>query len=362
VDGTFRIENLQPGTYEVEVNNQGFTTVWRRLTLQVGDHVTVNFELNPGPSNQRVEIRGDISGVNTSDFMVAGSVSRTQIENLPLNGRNYLELAQLEPGVNVLSVSNPGAGANNYQRVNIAGAFFSQGRISIDGSTVGDRFLGGTTQNFSQESVQEFQILTFSFDLSTGVTGAGSINIVSRRGGNDLHGTAFFYYRDHHLAAYPSLRRDPRNPDPFFARRQSGLSLSGPLKRDQLFWFANYEHNNQDGAYAIHVNAGVQRGLRPNLLLSVDYVMRRYVHLGAFQGVFLLDRNRFNRPRVTGVNQSTGVVSFVRDPIIPLCTPAQTRALDPGDECSAGPINIYASGPRAFQFAARVRFSRGDSL
>ena len=97
-------------------------------------------------------------------------------------------------------------------------------------------------------------------------------------------------------------------------------------------------------AYAIHVNAGVQRELAPNLVLTADYVMRRFVHLGGFQHLFQLDRNRFNRPRVTGVNPDTGEVSFVRDPVIPLCTPEQARALDPQDQCSTGPINIYDSG------------------
>jgi opacity protein-like surface antigen len=253
-DGRFRIENLQPGEYELEANSQGFATVWRRLTLLIGDDATINFELEPGLLNQKVEVRGDISGVNTSDFGISGAVSRTQIENLPLNGRNYLELARLQPEVDVASVSNPGLGGNNYQRVSIAGGPVLDTRIFIDGSTVGDRYGGGTTQNFSLESVQEFQISTFSLDQATGTTGAGAINVVSRRGGNDLHGSAFLYYRDHHVSAYPGLARDPLIADPFFARRQSGFSLSGPVKRDRMSWFSNYEHNNQDGVFAITNN------------------------------------------------------------------------------------------------------------
>ena len=90
--------------------------------------------------------------------------------------------------------------------------------------------------------------------LATGLTGSGAINIVSRRGSNDLHGSAFFYYRDHNLAAYPGLRRSAFNPEPPFARRQSGFNLGGPLRRDRLFWFANYEHNNQDAVFAITNN------------------------------------------------------------------------------------------------------------
>src|SRR5262249_3939986 len=71
---------------------------------------------------------------------------------------------------------------------------------------------------------------------------------------NDLHGSAFFYYRDHNLSAYPGFGRDPKNPDPFFARRQSGFSLGGPIKRDRFFWFFNYEHNNQDGVFVVNNN------------------------------------------------------------------------------------------------------------
>src|SRR5436190_18067810 len=132
-DGRFRVENLQPGEYEIEANSQGFATVWRRLTIRIGDDATVNFELQPGLLDQKVEVRGDISGVNTSDFGISGVVSRTQVENLPLNGRNYLELAHLEPEVDVASVSNPGLGANNYQRVSIAGGPVLDTRIFIDG-------------------------------------------------------------------------------------------------------------------------------------------------------------------------------------------------------------------------------------
>ena len=205
-------------------------------------------------ATQRIDVKTEVSGVNAIEYKVDGRVSRVQIENLPLNGRSFLELAQLEPGIQVVSVTNPGGLGNNYQQILVGGASFTQTRISIDGSTVGDRLIGGTTQGLSQESVQEFQVSTFNLDLATGLTGSGAINIVSRRGSNDLHGSAFFYYRDHNLAAYPGLRRSASNPDPPFARRQSGFNLGGPLRRDRLFWFANYEHNNQDAVFAITNN------------------------------------------------------------------------------------------------------------
>lgn len=207
-DGLYHEERLDPDDYEMEVSSPGFLTATYGLSLRAGDQLTVNFRLQIGQLPETVKVNGQISGINTSDFTLSGGVSRFEIENLPLNGRNFLELARLEPGVSVTSVANPGAFGNNYQRVSVAGAQYLETSVAVDGSTVDDRINGGTALNVSQESVQEFQISRFNFDLATGATGSGAVNIITRRGGNALHGTSFFYYRDHNLAAYPGLQRD----------------------------------------------------------------------------------------------------------------------------------------------------------
>ncbi|MGH9853030.1 MAG: hypothetical protein ACREBD_24595, partial [Blastocatellia bacterium] len=221
-----------------------------------------------GASTETVVITSDAAQVNTSDYKVDGVITRERIENLPLNGRSFLSLASLEPGVDVEFNANPGAGGvNNYFRVSIAGSTQTLTRISVDGANVNDRITGGTAQNFSQETVQEFQISTFNFDLSVGNTSSGAVNIVSRTGGNQFHGSGFYFFRDHNIAAFPALRRpnDPsafnpayNNPDlrdslvdPFFARRNTGVNLGGPIKKDRLFFFSNFEYTNQVGAQTI---------------------------------------------------------------------------------------------------------------
>ncbi len=254
VNGQYYITNLEPGDYEIDAFAPGFHTEVQNVRLLVGDQLTVNVQLHPGSVNERVLVSGQTSGMNTSEFAVNGSVSQVQIQNLPLNGRNFLELARLEPGVSVVSVANPGTFANNYSRVSIAGAQYLLTQVSVDGATVDDRMNGGTAQNFSQESVQEFQVERLSFDPASAMSGAGGINIVSRHGTNDLHGSAFFFYRDHNMAAYPGLHRDLKHPDPFFARKQSGFRLGGPLKKDRVFWFTNFEHNWQTAALAVQNN------------------------------------------------------------------------------------------------------------
>ncbi len=253
-DGSYRVEGLDPGDYQIEISTPGFAAEAYSLTLRAGDYLTLNFQLKLGQLTEALTVNGQISGVNTSSFTISGTVGRLQIENLPLNGRNFLELARLEPGVSAISTANPGAFGNNYQRVSVAGAQYLETRVSVDGATVDDRINGGTAQNLSQETVHEFQISSFNFDLSTGATGSGAVNIITRRGGNAVNGSSFLYYRDNHLAAYPGLRRDPRNPKPFFARRQSGFSLGGPFIKNRLFWFTNLENNNQDGVFAVANN------------------------------------------------------------------------------------------------------------
>ena len=253
-NGSYQVESLDPGSYEMEVSRPGFGAASYRVTLRAGDRQTLNIKLEIGQLTESVAIRGEASGINASDFPLTGTVDRFQIENLPLNGRNFMELARLEPGVSVLSVATAGALGNNFQRVSVGGAQYLETSVKVDGSTVDDRINGGTALNVSQESVHEFQISSFNFDLSTGATGTGAVNIVTERGTNGVHGRLFFYYRDNELAAYPGLRRDEENPSPFFARRQSGFSLGGPLIKDRFFWFGNFEHNNQDGAFAVSNN------------------------------------------------------------------------------------------------------------
>lgn len=267
-EGNYVADNLQPGKYEVQIEAQGFQRQLHHVTLQAVATVAVDAIMTVGKASETVEVTSNAAQVNTSDYKVDGVITRERIENLPLNGRSFLSLAALEPGVDVTFDANPGAGGpNNYFRVSIAGSTSTLTRISIDGANINDRITGGTAQNFSQETVQEFQISTFNFDLSVGNTSSGAVNVVSRTGGNAFHGSGFYFFRDHNMAAYPAFKRpdDPsafnpgfNNPDlrkrlvdPFFVRRNTGVNLGGPLKKDKLFFFSNFEYTNQVGAQTI---------------------------------------------------------------------------------------------------------------
>ena len=247
-DGIFSFPSLQAGTYEIRCEAPGFRTYVQQLTVQTGAISTAEMRLELGQAKEVVTVEALASQLDFDRQTIDGVVTKQQIDSLPLNGRNFLQLAQLQPGV---SVSPANIGEYNRQfDVNILGAGSESIRITVDGATVNDPVTGGTQQNFSQEVVQEFQVSSGNFDLSTGITAGGAVNIVTRTGGNDFHGSGFFYFRDHNMAAYPYLQRDPLQPDPFFARRQPGFYLGGPIKKNELFFFTSYEHANQRGVYS----------------------------------------------------------------------------------------------------------------
>jgi Carboxypeptidase regulatory-like domain len=318
-DGLYNADNLLPGVYEVGVEVRGFQRSIKRVTVLTGNTHTADFSLTIGASNETVTITSEAAQINTNDYKIDGVITRERIDALPLNGRNFLELGQMEPGVSVTITGNPGGSANSFTQVSVAGAGAGLTRITVDGGNVGDRVTGGSATNFSQESVQEFQISTFNFDLSTGVTSTGAVNIISRTGTNAYHGSGFFFFRDHNMAAYPNLRRSAANPDPFFARRQGGFSLGGPVKKDKLFWFTNFEYGNQlgvaevshlttvgdGGAFAANFNHNGELPLRNKLFNArLDYKVNDR------HNTFLRYSEDHSKLRqFTSVNESSGSTS-----------------------------------------------------
>jgi hypothetical protein len=257
--GTFRIDNLQPGDYRVKVEAQGFASQTQTLAVQVARSTTANFALSIGQSSEVVEVTGAAAIVSTTESTISTVFNRVQVDTLPLNGRSFLSIGMLDPG----SVVQYNAGEstalpvfNSATRVSIASPFTGevanvQANIQVDGIRVNDRYTGNASQNFSAEVVQEFQLNTLTFDLSSGSSASGVVNTVTRSGTNDFHGSGFYFFRDHNMAAYPALKRSALNPDPYFARKQYGFTLSGPVAKDKLMFFMNYERNDQVGARTI---------------------------------------------------------------------------------------------------------------
>ncbi len=242
-DGSYTAAALPAGSYQVKTVMPGFRTLVRDATVETGATTTVDLHLELGQSQEVVNVEAASAQVDYSSSTVAGVITREKIQDLPLNGRSFLNLAFLEPGVTV----SPGTTSqyNSLFSVSVLGGDSSKTAITVDGGNIRNPIEGNTGMNFSQEVVEEFQISSANFDLSTGITSVGAVNVVTRSGGNTFHGSAYFFFRDHNMSAYPGLVRNPLSPDPFFARRNPGAWIGGPLKKDKLFFFFNYENLNQ---------------------------------------------------------------------------------------------------------------------
>lgn len=293
-DGAFSALLLSAGEYELRAEAKGFRTLQTRVTVQVGNTSTQELNLQVGATNEVVTIESHAAQISYDSHTIDGVITRQRIQELPLNGRSFLNLAFLEPGVNV----SPGTTSqyNSLFSVSIMGGDSNKTAISVDGGNIRNSIEGNTGMNFSQEVVQEFQLSAVNFDLSTGITSVGSVNVVTRSGGNDFHGSGYFFFRDHNMAAYPALVRNPINPDPFFARRNPGFWFGGPIKKDKLFFFFNYEYINQVQAYTVSPDAASIRNLTAsygspykgkNLSVKLDYrlnqnhnMFARYSHDG----------------------------------------------------------------------------------
>lgn len=250
-EGFFSAPALPAGDYDVKAELKGFKTLVRPATVAAGESTQVNMPMSVGQTQEIVTVEAATAAINYETNNIQGVIPQSTIEDLPLNGRSYLQLAGLEPGVQVGIGST--AQFNVLFTVSVLGAG-NRTVITIDGGNVSDNItVGGgmASMNFSQETVQEFQLSEVNFDISTPIAAGGAINVVTRSGSNDWHGSAYFFYRDHNMAAYPNLQRQPSNPNPFFVRRNPGASLGGPLKKDKLFFFFNYEFLNQVQAVPI---------------------------------------------------------------------------------------------------------------
>ena len=244
-EGLFSAPALQAGLYEVRAEVSGFKTLLRQAEVVVGSTTLVNLQMQLGGTKDIVNVEAATAQVNYESHAIQGVIERNTIQELPLNGRSFMQLASLEPGVRVFAGTT--AQFNTLFTVSILGAG-NHTVFTVDGGNISDNIdtSGGiSSMNFSQETVQEFQLSSANFDISTPVAAGGAINIVTRSGSNQFHGSAYFFFRDHNTAAYPNLVRDSGSKNPFFARRNPGFWLGGPIKKDKLFFFFNYEYTNQ---------------------------------------------------------------------------------------------------------------------
>jgi hypothetical protein len=272
--GTYASGALTPGDYTVRIEAKGFKTAQIPVVVQVNTTASANAKLTLGESAQIIDVQATDLGVNTEQATVQGVLNAEQIENLPINGRNFLDLAQLEPGVQIQDGGTFDPTKNGFSSVSFGGRFGRTARIEVDGVDVSDETVGTTTQNVPLGAIQESSLQQSSLDLSTELTSSGSVNITTKSGTNGLHGDGFYYFRDQTLNA--ALPGDSTN---YFQRNQFGGDLGGAIIHDKLFFFVDAERNKQalvdpvipGGAFSSLHSTFVSKFPDTETLARVDY-------------------------------------------------------------------------------------------
>lgn len=250
------LPQLPPGEYDVSISREGFARWTGTVPLAVGQTRQVDAELGADRVVEPVVVRGAGRAVTTA---LDGVLSVGQIESLPLNGRNFLELALLVPGNQPTPTFDPTK--SNSVLVSSAGQLGRGGNVMVDGQDNNDDVVGGPLLNLPIDAVQEFQIATSRFGADLGRSGSSAVNIVTRSGANQMRGGASLFARNGAWQARPATL-DAGADTPPFDRQQLSGALGGPLKRDSLFWFGAGEFRNQDGAVLVGARDVAARTIR----------------------------------------------------------------------------------------------------
>ncbi|MGE5205333.1 MAG: carboxypeptidase regulatory-like domain-containing protein [Chlamydiota bacterium] len=322
--GAYNSGALVPGNYKVQVSAKGFSSVSLPVTVLLGNTSTANAKLQIGQESQVVEVQASEVQVNTEQPTVQGVLNAQQIENLPVNGRNFLDLAQLEPGVQIQDGQNFDPTKAGYSSISFGGRFGRTARIEVDGVDVSDETVGTTTTDIPASAIQEFQISQSSLDMSSELTSSGAVNVTTRSGTNAYHGEAFGGFRDSSTAA--KLPTPPGFDAPF-QRSQYGGRFGGPIQKDKMFYFLDGERTVQHSQVPVPVatpfesSAGTfASAFRAGSLLGkLDYQLTKNAHafyrftyyksvLGANfgYGFSLYDTKNITRDHVVGVDFTTG--------------------------------------------------------
>jgi hypothetical protein len=233
---------IQPGDYMLLVEIKGFNPALLPVVVQVGNVTHADVTMRVGLEAGKVEVPGGTT-VNIEQATVQSVVSGDQMEKLPINGRNFPDLAQLEPGIQMQDGGNF-AGKDGLSTISFLGQYGRSERIELDGVDISEETVGATTQNIPASAIQEFQLAQSLLDLSTGLTSSGAVNVITRSGSDQIHGGVFGVFRGDQGAA--DLPGSTPSSASSFQRELFGGDAGGAIIKDKVFWFADAERAKQD--------------------------------------------------------------------------------------------------------------------
>src|SRR5438874_4423353 len=244
-DGIYKFSPVRVGNYKLDVTSQGFqTTTQSGVQVNIGANVGLNFTLKPGSQTETIEVTGAIAVLQTQDASVGQVVDQRNVNNLPLNGRNFTFLAQLVAGVNSPQADTRGNAASGAFSAN--GLRPAQNNYMLDGidnnSDTVD-FLNGTNYVVLPpvDAIQEFKVQTSDFSAEFGRSGAAVLNATIKSGTNNFHGAAWEFFRNDKLDAADFFENAGGVPKGALRQNQFGVTAGGPVIKNKIFFFADYE-------------------------------------------------------------------------------------------------------------------------
>ena len=247
--GGYRFDLLQAGAYKMSVKKNGFSTAVQSIELLVGQTATSNVILTPGAASQTVEVEASNPLVDTMKTSVSAEITPSEVQDLPMVGQDVADLAYLAPGVKQTDSYDPTK--NRYAILSVNGDGGRNVNVTVNGVDNKDNTVGGPVMQLPLEAVEEYHISTQRFSAENGRSEGAAINIITKRGTNQFHGSAIGLFRD------TALNTDEKDADgtggytashPSYTRQQFGGSIGGPVKKDKAFLFfaLNREREHQN--------------------------------------------------------------------------------------------------------------------
>ena len=235
--GGYSAQLLPPGNYSVTVEARGFTKITNTgVAVTVGGLVELPVVLSVFGGKEIVEVTSQAELVETSRSSTTDTISQRRIDNLPINGRNYINFTLTDS--QVVRDNAPNTGAAPTSGLNMSGQRARSNLVNVDGADATDNSVNGVRSTVSQEAVQEFQIITNSYAAEYGRAAGGVVNIITRSGSNDFHGDVFGFLRNRNLQAVNPFSTVA---NPAYTRVQAGVAFGGPIKKDRTFFYFAYE-------------------------------------------------------------------------------------------------------------------------
>lgn len=250
-NGYYRIAGLTPGMYSVKIDSSGFASqLTENVTLNVGTTLTLNATLKTATTTETVVISASDAGlIETTRTDLGGVVNNREIENLPLNGRSLAGLAILIPGARPTQSFDPTKNRSSSFSVNGGGG--RNINTTVDGGDNKDNTVGGIVMNFSLEGVQEYKLETQRFSAASGRSEGAALNVITKSGTNEFHGSGFLFARDKTFNANDHISEVSHRPKADYSRQQFGGSFGGPIKKDRLFAFGVYERTREEAGFNV---------------------------------------------------------------------------------------------------------------